>query len=187
MTKLSQTTVGFQLNVQTGAARHIVNDNRLVRGIIDRLVVTEHAFLRRARIVRSDHKHRIGARLLSLLHHAHSVGGIIGTRAGDDRHVHDLLDRLYQLDLLLHVGGGRLARGAIDHKAISTIGNKLLRKLLCGLKINGTIGLHGGDHGRKNTSERSRIKKMHSTVSHGTNGTSRHGRRSVRVRDHVAI
>ena len=29
VTKLSQTTVGFQLNVQTGAARHIVNDNRL--------------------------------------------------------------------------------------------------------------------------------------------------------------
>ena len=38
--------------------------------------------------------------------------------------------------------------------------------VLRGLEINGTIGLHGGDHGRKNTSERSRIKKMHSTVTH---------------------
>ena len=187
VTELSQTTVGFQLNVQTGAARHIVNDNRLVRGIIDRLVVTEHAFLRRARIVRSDHKHRIGACFLGLLHHAHGVGGIVGTRTGDNGHAHHILDGLNQLDLLLHVGGGRLARGAIDHKAIGAIGNKLLRKLLRGLEINGTIGLHGGDHGRKNTSERSRIKKMHSTVSHSVNGTSRHGRRSARVRDHIAI
>ena len=187
MTELSQTTVGFQLNVQTGAARHIVNDNRLVRGIIDRLVVTEHAFLRRARIVRSDHKHCIGACFLGLLHHAHGVGGIVGTRTGDNGHAHHILDGLNQLDLLLHVGGGRLARGAIDHKAIGAIGNKLLRKLLRGLEINGTIGLHGGDHGRKNTSERSRIKKMHSTVSHSVNGTSRHGRRSARVRDHIAI
>ena len=149
--------------------------------------MAEHAFLRRTGVIRGDHEHRVGARLLGLLHHAHGVGGIIGTRAGNNGNAHHIFDGLNQLDLLLHVGGGRLARGAIDHKAIGAIGNKLLRKLLRGLEINGTVGLHRGDHGRKNTSERSRIKKMHSTVSHSVNGTSRHGRRSIHVRDHTAI
>ena len=61
------------LTVQTGAAWHIVDDNRLVRRIVDRLVMTEHALLRRTGVVWRDHEHRIGARLLRLLHHAHGV------------------------------------------------------------------------------------------------------------------
>ena len=179
--EFGHTTVGFQLDVQSGTARHIVDDDRLVRGIVDRLVVAEHAFLRRTGVIRGDHEHRVGARLLGLLHHAHGVRGVVGTGAGNDRHVHDFLDGLDQFDLLLHVGGRRFAGGAVDHKTVGTIRHELPRQLLRGFEIYGSVGLHGGDHGRKDTSEGSRIEQMHCTVvslraCHTANGTSLCGR-----------
>ena len=147
--------------------------------------MAEHAFLRRTGVIRGDHEHRVGARLLGLLHHAHGVRGVVGTGAGNDRHVHDFLDGLNQLDLLLHVGGRRFAGGAVDHKTVGTIRHELPRQLLRGFEIYGSVSLHGGDHGRKDTSEGSRIEQMHSTVSlracHTANGTSLCGR--LRLRD----
>ena len=187
MLKLGKTVICFDADFQSGTAGHVIYDDRPLGHGIDGLVMADHAVLAGARVVRHNHEHRVGSRLLRLLDHAHGVRGIVRAGTGDHRDVHDFLDGPHQLDLLLHVGHGGFAGRAVHHQPVGAVGDQLLRQRLRGLEINGTIGLHGGDHGRKNTSERSRIKKMHSTVSHSANGTSRHGRRSARVRDHIAI
>ena len=101
-----------------------------------------------------DHEHRVGARFLSLFDHTHGVCGVVGAGAGNHRNVDDLLDGPDQLDLLIHMGDGRFAGGAIDHQTIRAIGDEVFGELLRGGEIDAAVGLHRGDHSRQNAAER---------------------------------
>lgn len=70
------------------------------------------------------------------------------------RNVDDLLDGPDQLDLLIHMGDGRFAGGAIDHQTIRAIGDEVFGELLRGGEIDAAVGFHRGDHSRQNAAER---------------------------------
>ena len=101
-------------------------------------------------IIRHDHEHRIGARLLGLFHHAHGVCGVVGACAGNHRHIHDFLDRANEVNLLIHVSDRRFTGRAVDDQAVCAIRDKLLGQFLR----------------RKDTAERSRVQKVHVTLTH---------------------
>lgn len=98
-------------------------------GFVDGLVVADDTVLRGAGIVRHDDEHRVGARFLSLFDHTHGVCGVVGAGTGNHRNVDDLLDGPDQLDLLIHMGDGRFAGGAIDHQTIRAIGDEVFGEL----------------------------------------------------------
>ena len=166
MLKLGKTVICFDADFQSGTAGHVIYDDRPLGHGIDGLVMADHAVLAGARVVRHNHEHRVGSRLLRLLDHAHGVRGIVRAGTGDHRDVHDFLDGPHQLDLLLHVGHGGFAGRAVHHQPVGAVGDQLLRQRLRGLEINRPVCFHGGDHCGEDASERSRVEKMHSTVTH---------------------
>ena len=152
--KFGQSVVGSDLDLQAGTAGNIVDDDRLFGGFVDGLVVADDTVLRGAGIVRHDDEHRVGTRFLSLFDHTHGVCGVVGAGAGNHRNVDDLLDGPDQLDLLIHMGDGRFAGGAIDHQTIRAIGDEVFGELLRGGEIDAAVGFHRGDHSRQNAAER---------------------------------
>ena len=173
--EFGQTVVGFDLDLQTGAAGDIVDDDRLFGGFVDGLVVADDTVLGGAGIVGHDDEHRVGARFLGLFDHAHGVGGVVGAGARNHRDVHDFLDRPDEVDLLIHVGDGRFSGGAVDHQTVRAIGDELFGELLRGFEVDAAVGFHGGYHGRKNAAKRRGIKKMHVMLVHSAYRTSHCG------------
>ena len=96
--------------------------------------MADDTVLRGAGIVRHDDEHRVGTRFLSLFDHTHGVCGVVGAGAGNHRNVDDLLDGPDQLDLLIHMGDGRFAGGAIDHQTIRAIGDEVLASFCAAAK-----------------------------------------------------
>lgn len=123
MLKLGKTVICFDADFQSGTAGHVIYDDRPLGHGIDGLVMADHAVLAGARVVRHNHEHRVGSRLLRLLDHAHGVRGIVRAGTGDHRDVHDFLDGPHQLDLLLHVGHGGFAGRAVHHQPVGAVGD----------------------------------------------------------------
>ena len=175
MFEFGQTVVSVDLDLQAGTAGNVIDDNRLFCGFVDGLVMADDTVLRGAGIIGHDDEHRIGARFLSLLDHTHGMSRVIGSSTGNHRNVNDFLDRLDQINLLVHVGDRRFTSGAIDHQTIRTIGDELLGELLRSIEIDTAVGFHRGYHSRQNAAKRRWVKKMHVMLTHSVHRTSQCG------------
>ena len=74
---LRQTGVGLRLDIDAGAAGHIIEDDRPGNGIGDHVVHLHQAVLGGLVVVGGDHQHGIGAHLAGVLGQADGIGGIV--------------------------------------------------------------------------------------------------------------
>ena len=89
------------------------------------------AFLAGLVVIRRDHQHRVGARLLRVLGERNRLGGRVGAGARDHRHaalglLHAPLDHA----VVLFMGERRaLARGADRHQPVGALGDLPIHQL----------------------------------------------------------
>ena len=166
MLELRQAAVGFQFNVQTGTARHVVKDDRAIGGLAYRPVVRHHAVLGGTGIIRHDHQEGICPGLLNHLDHADRMSGVVRSGTRNDRNIDCLPDHPDQIDLFVHVGHRGFPRGAVDENPIGPIGHQSAGQGSSSLEVHGSIGLHGGDHGRNDPAEGGRWHQMGFGLSH---------------------
>ena len=142
-------------DVQAGAGRHIIQDDRNAAGLCHCGKVGDKASLRGLVVVGSHQQQSVCAAGGRLCSQSTAVVGVVGTGTGDDRHtvtheVHGILDG----SQLLLVGHGRaLAGGATDDDGVGAAGDLILNDAAQLIEIDAAVLIHRGDDGNTRTSK----------------------------------
>ena len=130
------------LDVDDHAARDVVDDDRAVGRVRDRLEVGDDPALRRLVVVRRDDQEPVGAELVRRLGQVDRMRRRIRAGAGDDgRAVADGLDRRAdQVEPLGVLEGRALARRAGDDDPVGAVVDEVLRKPLEGVEVDRAVG-----------------------------------------------
>ena len=140
-------------DVQAGAGRHVIQDDRNAAGLCHCGEVGDKASLRGLVVVGGHQQQSVCAAGGRLCSQSTAVVGVVGTGTGDDRHtvthkVHGILDG----GQLLLVGHGRaLAGGATDDDGVGAAGDLILNDATQLIEINAAVLVHRGDDGNTHT------------------------------------
>ena len=107
-----------------GAARDIVNNDRQIDGVVNRLEMLIEPFLRRLVVIGADDQRRIGAGLLGLPRQLDRVLGRVRAGSGNDRNPLPLATSTHSVDqpLLLVIGERRRFAGrAARHQSVRAL------------------------------------------------------------------
>ena len=125
----------------TDARRDVVDEDRHVDRVVDRLVVPVEAFLGRLVVIGRDHQHGVGAGLLGVAGQLDRLGGGVGAGAGDHRHAAGAASMQSSTTALVLVMGERrrFAGGADRHQAVRAGADLALDELAEGLLIDRAV------------------------------------------------
>ena len=152
---LAQLLGSLRLDVDAGAGRHIVEDDRDAAGFGHGGKVGDQAGLAGLVVVRGDHQQGVGAAVGRAGGQGAAVGRVVG--AGPRHHRHPVGHRVHrELDggQLLGVGhGGALAGGAADDNGVGAAGDLVLKDLPQHIEMDASVVVHRGDDGHACTCE----------------------------------
>ena len=121
--QLEQPRHGVDRHVDHAPSRDVVDDDRDVGAVVDRLVVEIEPFLRRLVVIGRDHERAIGAGLLGVAGQLDGLGGRVRSGAGDHRHAAGSRLDAELDDLLVLVMGERrrFARRPARHEPVRAL------------------------------------------------------------------
>src|SRR5262249_41573611 len=130
---------------------NIVNENRNPDGVVDRLEVLIESFLRGLVVIRRDHEHRIGARLLRMPRKLDRLGSGIRTGTGDHGNPSlRLLDApADDTVVLLMRQGGALAGSPDGNQPVGALGNLPIHQSTEGLLVERAVAERGDERGKR--------------------------------------
>ena len=147
---IGQRRIGSRLDVDAGAGRHIVEDDRHRGGIRDGLVHLDEALLGGLVVVRRDHQAPVRADLAAVPGQLHGVVGLVRTGARDDRHpAGHMVHRELQHGPVLRIGQrGALTAGARNDQGVDALFDLPVDEPSERLVVDGQgVRIHGGDNG----------------------------------------
>src|SRR5579864_2170542 len=114
---------GGDAHVDGHAARNVVDDDRQIDRVVDRLEMLIEPLLSRAIVVRIDDQRRIGARLFRVAREVDRFLGRVRSGAGDHGHppLRHLDAKLDDTLVLVVAQGRRFARGAAGHERLGPL------------------------------------------------------------------
>ena len=186
----------LRLDVDDDARRDVVDDDRPVARLRDRLEVRDDPALRRLVVVRRDDEERRRAELVRRLGQVDRVRGRVRAGAGDDRRlVADRLERGADQVEPLVVGERRaLAGRAGDDDAVRAVLDEMARERLERVEVDAAVVVERRDHRRQDVAEHAgsvrvildgRWRGSSSSTAPGTApGASRSWSRAWQLRGH---